>query len=69
MGSMMRRRLSKLRKDEQGQTQTEYLMIVGLMAAVIIAVFVTIFWPQVKTATNQLLDKITGAVSGGSGIQ
>ena len=64
----MRSRLKQILNDESGQTQTEYLMIVGLMAAVIVAVFVGLFWPQVRGAVETLVGNITRSVTGG-GIQ
>jgi Flp pilus assembly pilin Flp len=35
-------------RSEAGQTPTEYLMIVGIMAAVILIAFITFFWNDVK---------------------
>lgn len=57
-------RLKDLVKDEKGQTPTEYLMIVGLMAAVIVAVFVVAFWPVVKDAAGKWTAKVKETVLG-----
>ena len=40
-------------RDESGQTPTEYLMIVGIMAAVILIAFITFFWNDVKGAAQK----------------
>lgn len=58
------RRLKKLTEDEKGQTPTEYLMIVGLMAAVIVMVFVTFYWENVKVAANTWVGKVKEAILG-----
>lgn len=58
-------RIKRMFRDESGQTQTEYLMIVGLMAVVIVTVFVTLFWPQVRAAVTDMVSRITEAVGGG----
>lgn len=58
------RRLQNLRKDEKGQTPTEYLMIVGLMAAVIVLVFVTFYWGTVKVAAKTWVTKVKDAILG-----
>jgi Flp pilus assembly pilin Flp len=54
--------------DEQGQTPTEYLMIVGLMAAAIITIFVTFFWGTIKDAAKSWAGKVKDAVTG-NGMQ
>lgn len=58
------RRLRKLSKDEKGQTPTEYLMIVGLMAAVIVLVFVTFYWKEVKTSAQAWVKQVKDAIVG-----
>ena len=55
-------RLSRL-AAEDGQTPTEYLMIVGIMAAVILFAFVVFFWPQVKTAAQNWSGNAAAAVN------
>ena len=40
-------------RDESGQTPPEYLMIVGIMAAVILIAFITFFWNDVKGAAQK----------------
>jgi Flp pilus assembly pilin Flp len=58
------RRVQHLVRDEKGQTPTEYLMIVGLMAAVIVLVFVGFYWTQVKEAANTWVAKVKDAILG-----
>jgi Flp pilus assembly pilin Flp len=58
------RRLKSVGTDEQGQTPTEYLMIVGLMAAVIVMVFTVYFWPTVKTAASTWVAKVSESILG-----
>ncbi|MEY4095285.1 MAG: hypothetical protein RLZZ53_2484 [Acidobacteriota bacterium] len=58
------RRLTNLREDERGQTPTEYLMIVGLMAAVIVLVFVTFYWDEVKVSAQEWVKKVKEAIVG-----
>ena len=58
------RLLHRLMDDEAGQTPTEYLMIVGLMAAVIVLVFVTFYWTQVKSAAQSWVAKVESAILG-----
>jgi Flp pilus assembly pilin Flp len=50
--------------DERGQTQTEYLMVAGLMAAVVVVVFVTMYWPQVNSALREAVWKIWYSIGG-----
>jgi Flp pilus assembly pilin Flp len=65
--SRIRRRtnatVEKLASD-RGQTPTEYLMIVGFMATVIVAVFVYAYWDNVKTVAGEWVGNVKGAVSG-----
>jgi Flp pilus assembly pilin Flp len=56
-----RRRFSE---DERGQTPTEYLMIVGLMAVVIITVFVFYYWSNVKSAAQSWVSNVKQSVLG-----
>ena len=58
------RRLKNIRNDEKGQTPTEYLMIVGLMAAVIVLVFVTFYWKEVKTSSQEWVKQVKDAIVG-----
>jgi Flp pilus assembly pilin Flp len=51
-------------RDQRGQTPTEYLMIVGLMAAVIVLVFVTFYWDQVKGAAQTWVKAVKEAILG-----
>lgn len=60
----LRRRCGSLRRDERGQTSTEYLMIVGLMAAVILLAFVTFFWDTIRGAASEWAGKVAGAIRG-----
>jgi Flp pilus assembly pilin Flp len=58
------RRLRDAAKDEKGQTPTEYLMIVGLMAAVIVLVFVTFYWKEVKASSQAWVKQVKDAIVG-----
>jgi Flp pilus assembly pilin Flp len=58
------RRLRNIRSDEKGQTPTEYLMIVGLMAAVIVLVFVTFYWKEVKQSSQEWVKQVKDAIVG-----
>ncbi len=51
-------------RDQRGQTPTEYLMIVGLMAVVIITVFVFYYWSNVKTAAQSWVSNVKQSVLG-----
>lgn len=49
-------------RSEAGQTPTEYLMIVGIMAAVILIAFIVFFWDKVKPAAENWSNKASDAV-------
>jgi Flp pilus assembly pilin Flp len=59
-------RARRAARDERGQTPTEYLMIVGLMAAVIVTVFVTFYWNTVSGAARSWVTKVTQSILGTS---
>lgn len=59
-----RARVRRTVADERGQTPTEYLMIVGLMAAVVVIVFVTLYWGQVRDAAGQWVEKVRNSILG-----
>jgi Flp pilus assembly pilin Flp len=59
-----KRTAHRLTADEKGQTPTEYLMIVGLMAAVILLAFVTFFWDTIKGAVQAWAGKSSDAIQG-----
>jgi Flp pilus assembly pilin Flp len=65
--SRIRRRtkatVEKLASD-RGQTPTEYLMIVGFMATVIVAVFVYAYWDNVKVVAGEWVGNVKNTVSG-----
>lgn len=63
-GRRLRDRVQKVGREESGQTPTEYLMIVGLMAAVIVLVFVTFYWTNVKTAAQNWVGKVKESILG-----
>lgn len=63
-GTKVRNRLKRLFREEGGQTPTEYLMIVGLMAAVIVLVFTIFYWGQVKGAAKSWVAKVKEAILG-----
>lgn len=56
--------IARVTRDQRGQTPTEYLMIVGLMAAVIVVVFVTFYWGQIRDTAYQWVEKVKTAVAG-----
>lgn len=58
-----RERIARAR-EESGQTPTEYLMIVGLMAVVIITVFVFFYWNTVKGAAKTWVNNVKQSVLG-----
>ena len=59
----IRRNISARRlRREDGQTPTEYLMIVGIMAAVILIAFILFFWDKVKPAAENWSTKASDAV-------
>jgi Flp pilus assembly pilin Flp len=60
----VRTAVRKIRNNEEGQTPTEYLMIVGLMAAAIVTIFVTFFWTTVRDAASSWATKVKDAVLG-----
>jgi Flp pilus assembly pilin Flp len=68
LGARARARLVRAGRDERGQTPTEYLMIVGLMAAVVVLVFVTFYWGEVKEAASTWVTKVKESILG-TGIQ
>lgn len=63
-GARVRTRVKRLFREEGGQTPTEYLMIVGLMAAVIVLVFVTFYWTNVRTAAKTWVTKVQQSILG-----
>ncbi|MCL4848238.1 MAG: hypothetical protein KJ066_16980 [Acidobacteria bacterium] len=63
-GVRVRNRIKRLFREEGGQTPTEYLMIVGLMAAVIVLVFVTFYWTNVRTAAKTWVTKVQQSILG-----
>lgn len=63
-GRRLSDRLNRAGRDEDGQTPTEYLMIVGLMAVVIITVFVLFYWKQVKASAQSWVNNVKQAVVG-----
>ena len=63
-GARVKRRIKRLFREEGGQTPTEYLMIVGLMAAVIVLVFVTFYWAQVRGAAKTWVQKVQQSILG-----
>ena len=64
IGRRARKRTDRVLKEELGQTPTEYLMIVGLMAAVIVLVFATWYWDDVKTSAKDWVKKVKETVMG-----
>jgi Flp pilus assembly pilin Flp len=58
--------LTKLARGERGQTPTEYLMIVGFMAVVIVVVFLIWYWNNVKTEAQTWSKNVQNAIKGGN---
>jgi Flp pilus assembly pilin Flp len=58
--------LAKVARGEGGQTPTEYLMIVGFMAVVIVVVFLVWYWNNVKSEAQQWSKNVQNAVKGGT---
>jgi hypothetical protein len=63
-GQQLRSRTEHVLRQELGQTPTEYLMIVGLMAAVVVLVFATWYWDEVKTAAKKWTTNVSETVMG-----
>jgi Flp pilus assembly pilin Flp len=57
-------RVRRVLREDRGQTPTEYLMIVGLMAAVIVVAFTMMFWPGVRGAVSSWYQKVATAITG-----
>lgn len=53
-------------RREQGQTTMEYVMIIGLIALIIITVFLVLLWPTIKPAVQNLVNRIKNAITGGN---
>jgi len=60
----VRRRILEPFRDDRGQTPTEYLMIVGLMAVVIVTVFVFYYWSNVQEVAKTWVSNVKDSVSG-----
>jgi Flp pilus assembly pilin Flp len=58
--------LTRLARGERGQTPTEYLMIVGFMAVVIVVVFLIWYWNNVKTEAQTWSKNVQNAIKGGN---
>ena len=62
----VRTAVTKVARGEAGQTPTEYLMIVGFMAVVIVVVFLVWYWNNVKSDAQQWSKNVQNAVKGGT---
>jgi Flp pilus assembly pilin Flp len=58
--------LTKVARGERGQTPTEYLMIVGFMAVVIVVVFLIWYWNNVKSEAQTWSKNVQNAIKGGN---
>ena len=68
--TIQRNRAVRRLRREDGQTPTEYLMIVGIMAAVILIAFVFFFWEShVKPAAQTWSGQAAGAIKSSEGKQ
>jgi Flp pilus assembly pilin Flp len=56
----------RLARGERGQTPTEYLMIVGFMAVVIVVVFLLWYWNNVKDTAKEWSKNVQNAIKGGT---
>ena len=63
-GDRLRREADRVRNGETGQTPTEYLMIVGLMAVVIVTVFVFYYWNNVKSSAQSWVSNVQSSIMG-----
>jgi Flp pilus assembly pilin Flp len=63
-GRRIRRVAGRPFRDQRGQTPTEYLMIVGLMAVVIVTVFVFYYWSNVQKSAQTWVSNVKDAVTG-----
>lgn len=57
--------VKRFARGERGQTPTEYLMIVGFMAVVIVVVFLIWYWNNVKQAAKDWSNNVQNAIKGG----
>ncbi len=55
--TFMRTRKAELNRIE-GQAVTEYLMLTGLMAVVILIVFIVMFWPRIAERVRRMVNGI-----------
>jgi len=62
-GARATHRLRRLLDGEAGQTSSEHVVFVGMMAAIIIALFGVIFVPQVRQAVSTLKANMLNWVS------
>jgi Flp pilus assembly pilin Flp len=58
--------LTRVARGERGQTPTEYLMIVGFMAVVIVVVFLIWYWNNVKSEAQTWSKNVQNAIKGGN---
>jgi Flp pilus assembly pilin Flp len=58
--------VKRLARGERGQTPTEYLMIVGFMAVVIVVVFLIWYWNNVKDSAKAWSKNVQNAIKGGT---
>jgi Flp pilus assembly pilin Flp len=58
--------MTRLVRGERGQTPTEYLMIVGFMAVVIVVVFLIWYWNNVKSEAQTWSKNVQNAIKGGN---
>ena len=65
-GLRLRDTVRRTARDVRGQTPTEYLMIVGLMAVVVVVVFVAFYWTRVRTAAQTWVNNVQQSVTGKS---
>lgn len=59
-----RARITERARGEQGAIAIEYILIMALIAAIIIALFLVILWPNLEGPLNELKDRILSAING-----
>lgn len=59
-----RARLAERARSERGAIAIEYILIMALIAAIIIALFLVILWPNLEGPLEDLKDRILSAING-----
>ena len=59
------RRLEARARGDSGAITIEYILIIALIAIIIITLFTVLLWPLLRPAIEDLVQRITDAISGG----